>query len=570
MRVRVLSALALAIATAAAVVGGLAAPASASVTFTASSSYLPLNALDIPRFVTPGPDYPFNLPLSYYPDLSYVPPGNPNTFYLQQGEQRRITEQLDVSINAGNKAEMNNAMVCLDPEGNPVRRYGFDHYDVSAPAVAATEPEVRASAGTNYLGTAGQHFVWRLSMLIQAGESGNYDCGIQAQTGSAGDTSYEMTVWPMTPGNASIGTWIQVSDVNQAGAQQFDYFDYHGGNCTPADQPDPTATDPPDAPCQYFGGQTLLGYDSNQNPIYAPINPPQADILNSLILDRFTAASDATTIDALGSFQLTSCPEGTASCVPAQWGFTYATVTTYLELDQLNPDGSVCKVNTAYGSSFGQTINSFTITRDAHHQPITYDLTVPVSQNCGGSRLFQMHLHMNGLSGSPVKIDGGNVNVINSVRATTTTVPPVLWGTKAQADAAIQGAQLTEVPTYVMSTAAAGTVLSQNSPGGTVEPTGSPVQITVSLGQVGVPYVIGWDQYSAEQAIQNAGLNFTVSYNSGCTDPGNVITQNPSGGVQVTPGSSVHITVSTCPSGGGGSGGGSGGGGSGGGPILPK
>ena len=125
----------------------------------------------------------------------------------------------------------------------------------------------------------------------------------------------------------------------------------------------------------------------------------------------------------------------------------------------------------------------------------------------GGSRQFQLDLHVQWLSGNAVKIDGGNVNVINSVRATTTTVPGVVGRTEAQADAAIQAAQLSVAPTYVMSTSAPGTVLSQNSPGGTIEPTGSPVQITVSLGQVSVPHLIGEQASSALQAITNAGLS---------------------------------------------------------------
>jgi beta-lactam-binding protein with PASTA domain len=148
-------------------------------------------------------------------------------------------------------------------------------------------------------------------------------------------------------------------------------------------------------------------------------------------------------------------------------------------------------------------------------------------------------------------------------RATTTTVPNVTGGTEGQADAAISAAGLTAAPTYVMSPGTPGTVLDQNSPAGTVEPTGSPVQITISLGQTSVPNVLSFDQASAEQAIGNAGLTVGgVSHVNNCVDPGTVQTQNPSAGVQLSLGSSVNIQVSTCNSGGGGGGGGH--------PILPK
>ena len=128
-----------------------------------------------------------------------------------------------------------------------------------------------------------------------------------------------------------------------------------------------------------------------------------------------------------------------------------------------------------------------------HHRPLYFRVSAPVSQLCAGSRRFAVDLHIGWTAGNPVKIDGGNVNVINSVRTTTTTIVPGVTGlTQAKADAAIAAAGLTvTAPAYVTATAPSGTVLSQNAPGGTIEPAGSPVQITVSFGQATVPDVIG-------------------------------------------------------------------------------
>jgi hypothetical protein len=437
----------MALAAIASVVAGPAAPASASVTFTASYIYLPLN---LPVTVTPGNAY------------QTIPAG---TFFLQAGESRRVNEQLDVSINAGNGAEIDNEIFCAQSDANGV-----------------LGPELnRASAGTNNERVAGQHLVWQLSMLIQVLAPTYVTCGIQLQTstGHADQDNYAMTVWPVETTDAFNGTWMQVSSQNQVGPQEMDYSTFHGGNCTPADNP----SGPGDAPCQYVGG---VGY-VNGIPVSGPINPPVADILNHPVEDRWTAASDAFNVDAVGTLQLTSCPYSSSSCRPAEWGYTSAAnATSYLELDQLNPDGSVCQVNRAYGWSLGQATNNFTITNDAHHEPISYDLTAPVSANCGGSRVFQLDLRVQWLGGNAIKIDGGNVNVINSVRGTTgpsmTTVPGVVRDTEAQADDAIAAAQLSVEPTYVVSTRPAGSVLSQNPAVGTIVQTGSPVQIVVSLG----------------------------------------------------------------------------------------
>jgi hypothetical protein len=443
---RVLVLPAIALAAVASVAAGPVTPASADVTFTASYVSLPLN---LPVTVTPGAAY------------QTIPGG---TFFLQAGEARRVNEQLDVSINAANGAEIDNEIFCAQSDANGV-----------------LGPELnRASAGTNNEGVAGQHFVWRLSMLIQVLQPTYVTCGIQLQTstGHPDQDNYAMTVWPVETTDAFNGTWMQVSSQNQVGAQEMDYATFHGGNCTPDDTPDPGA-----APCQYVGG---LGPAVNGvNP--GPLNPTVADILNHPIEDRWTAASDAFNVDAVGTLQLTSCVDGTSSCNPADWGYTtVANAASYLELDQLNPDGSVCQVNRAFGWSLGQTTDNFTITNDAHHEPVSYDLTAPVSPNCGGSRVFQLDLRVQWLGGNAIKIDGGNVNVINSVRGTTTpattTVPGVFHHTETQADGAIAAAGLSVETTYVVSTLAAGTVLSQSPSVGTIVQVGSPVQIVVSLG----------------------------------------------------------------------------------------
>jgi hypothetical protein len=271
------------------------------------------------------------------------------------------------------------------------------------------------------------------------------------------------------------------------------------------------------------------------------------------------ARYDATTIDTVATFMITSCYGGTSSCPAADsgdgiFGIGAAEGEAWLDVDQLYPDGSVCQVNQAYSeeSTDGQVMltKRYDISNSQHHRPLYFDLSAPVSQLCGGSRLFRVDLHIGWTSGNPVKIDGGDINVINSVRETaTTTVPDVTGLTQAQADAAIRAAGLTvgAPDDYVTSTALPGTVLGQNSPAGTVEPVGSPVQLTVSLGHATVPDVIGDRPAAAVQAIKNAGLTaVTLKPISSCADPGTVQYQDPAGGAQVPPGSQVDIRVAAC------------------------
>ena len=518
-RARVLPVLALVLAAVASALAGAATSASAAVTFTSSSFYLPLS---LPPTISPPMDHPIAGP----------------SFYLQAGETRRVTDQLDVALNGDLRSELNNAIFCDAQDGTQVNR---------------------ASSGTNYPGVAGVQVSWQLSMLLTAPQAGYYTCGIVPQTSDGHTSSYQMTLWPPDAGHVT-GTWLRVSSADEAGAKEWDWPHYYG-DCPTGDTTEQ---------CWYIGGHI----SGNTNVIDMP---PTGETSLPPSMDTWTAASDATTIDAVGTFQLTTCPSGSGSC-PAyqeQNGQDYATLQSRLDLDQLYPDGSVCVVNTDYGTARGQSASQFTVTTDIHHMPLSYHVSAPVSQNCGGSRTFKSDLHFQWLDGVAVKLDGGNVNVINSVRATATTVPGgVIGGTEAQADAAIQAAQLTVIPSYVMSAARAGTVLSENSPAGTVEPAGSPVQISISLGQASVPHVIGDDSSSAMRAITNAGLTVgSVSHVNNCVDPGSVLTQDPSGGVIVSLGSTVDIQVSTCNSGGGcgGGGGGSGGGGGGGRPpILPK
>jgi hypothetical protein len=478
-----------------------AAPTAGPVTVTSPVTYIPLPGT---RDVFPHTD-------EEYAEVLMTP-----AFTMQPGDMRRVTDQLDVRIPSGDGTEVNNKLICFDQHGNEIDE---------------------TSTGTNV--NDSHAYQWNVSMLITPpaqNPAENYFCQIWTYANDKNPNGV-MNVLAPAPGQTTYGTWLEVSSGNEVGAQGWLYY-----NCTPATL-HTTCCDPEDTThtCQYIGGS---GRPSAVN-LYA----------------YWLAADNATTFDAVATFMITDCWAslfgGTDACLPGDrgdgiLGQSSAEGETWLDVDQLYPNGSVCQVNQAYSeeSTNGQVLLSegFDISDAQHHRPLYYDLSAPVSQLCQGSRRFTVHLYIGWTAGNPVKIDGGNINVIDSVRETATAVPDVVGHTQAQADEAIQANGLyASAADYVTSTAPPGTVLAENSPAGTIEPDGSPVQLTVSLGQVTVPDVIGDKPAAAVQAIKNAGLTaVTLAPISNCTDPGTVQYQDPAGGAQVSPGSQVDIRVTAC------------------------
>jgi len=143
--------------------------------------------------------------------------------------------------------------------------------------------------------------------------------------------------------------------------------------------------------------------------------------------------------------------------------------------------------------------------------------------------------------------------------ASEVTVPNVVGQTQADATTAITNAGLTvgTVTTQCSDTVAAGNVISQNLAAGASVAPGTVVNLVVSTGpcggqQVTVPNVVGQAQADATTALTNAGLTVGTVIQQ-CSDTvatGNVISQDPAAGVEVSPGTSVNLVVSTGPCGG--------------------
>jgi membrane peptidoglycan carboxypeptidase len=99
-----------------------------------------------------------------------------------------------------------------------------------------------------------------------------------------------------------------------------------------------------------------------------------------------------------------------------------------------------------------------------------------------------------------------------------------------------------------------GQVIAQNPAGGSTAPRGSAVTIVVATPetQVQVPNVVGQREDQAVSALQERGLVPNIVYvDANPPDDGRVLSQNPSGGSTVEPGTSVTIEVGRQSSGGG-------------------
>jgi hypothetical protein len=89
----------------------------------------------------------------------------------------------------------------------------------------------------------------------------------------------------------------------------------------------------------------------------------------------------------------------------------------------------------------------------------------------------------------------------------------------------------------------AGSVIGQSPGAGTIVTFGTAVSLTVSAGGVQVPNVLSFGKTDAINILQGAGLSVSTSSQKACIDPNGVLTESPSGGSVVLPGSTVHLTI---------------------------
>lgn len=128
-------------------------------------------------------------------------------------------------------------------------------------------------------------------------------------------------------------------------------------------------------------------------------------------------------------------------------------------------------------------------------------------------------------------------------------VPDLTGLELAEAEAAILQADLAVGTTAEVHDASAplGAVISQDPAAGTSVPQGTPVSLVISKGPepVPVPTVTGQTDTEAIAALEKAGFVVKRTEKDDAAAKGIVLSQNPSSGEQLVPGSTVEIVVST-------------------------
>lgn len=143
--------------------------------------------------------------------------------------------------------------------------------------------------------------------------------------------------------------------------------------------------------------------------------------------------------------------------------------------------------------------------------------------------------------------EGSTIIVRVSKGKETLPVPSVTGQEQADAEAELQAAGFEVSVITGPSDAAEGTIFAQNPDAGFEAAKGSVVQISISEGPAtaSIPSVVGQTAELAQLALEEAGFAVDVQQTE-TSDPSQdslVQSQNPSGGVQAEPGSTVTIWV---------------------------
>ncbi|PYQ69288.1 MAG: hypothetical protein DMG01_29390 [Acidobacteria bacterium] len=145
------------------------------------------------------------------------------------------------------------------------------------------------------------------------------------------------------------------------------------------------------------------------------------------------------------------------------------------------------------------------------------------------------------------RIRFADTTVLTSTLTATVAVPVVVGQTGRAAEGEITNAGLVPATVNANSTTVAiGNVISSVPPAGSLVSAGTTVTLTVSLG-ARVPSVVGQAQAAATSAVSSAGLSSSITKVNNAAAAGQVISQNPAGGVNVQPGSVIALTVSLGP-----------------------
>ncbi len=147
---------------------------------------------------------------------------------------------------------------------------------------------------------------------------------------------------------------------------------------------------------------------------------------------------------------------------------------------------------------------------------------------------------------------GSTVTLTVSQGPGSTTIPSVSFLSESKAKQAIKQARLkvSRVQPENSGQIPVGDATRTDPVAGTLLPVDAGVTLFVSSGKpnVNVPSVTGLSQASATSELENANFKVVTSNQTSTTvTPGNVISQNPSGGSSEPPGTTVTIVIAQAP-----------------------
>jgi serine/threonine-protein kinase len=147
---------------------------------------------------------------------------------------------------------------------------------------------------------------------------------------------------------------------------------------------------------------------------------------------------------------------------------------------------------------------------------------------------------------------GAEVTIVVATQGNTVQVPVLVGRNQDAAIALLEGLGLTPKVEEVDSTEVGGTVVDQDPPDGEQVEPGTVVTLFVSNAPVPttvkVPAVVGLTRSQAVQKLALYELEaFVVMVETPDYEPGQVLEQNPTAGVEVEKGSSVRISVAKEP-----------------------
>ncbi|SCF01235.1 hypothetical protein [Micromonospora mirobrigensis] len=273
---------------------------------------------------------------------------------LAAGESRHVRGRLEATSSVTQVVAMNDTLKCVDSTGAVV-------------GVTSTSSRNHEGSDTSYYAVPG-HLPIYADLLFTAPSAGTYTCGLYAYTASSSLDNYYLTA-------VATDTWLEVSNSNQVGARWWQ---------NPACNSTGTSST-----CTYVGAGTSSAwvFYNDGTPVY-----------------KWTAATTATSVQALATLELTTCYTGTSSCTSGIAGYekprgTDAVVDVRLEFIQLDTTAHTCRTTST-------TTSRKTIRDDAHHYVASLGLSsIPIDAGCG-TRTFIMRIYVDHVSGNPVKIDG--------------------------------------------------------------------------------------------------------------------------------------------------------------------